>query len=172
MDFKNISLIGFMGSGKSTVGRILAKKLVLLFIDLDRVIELDQEKGVSDIFKIYGEEYFRELETKVIKKIYKNKNCVFACGGGVVKRKENMYIIRENSTVVYLKISGRDAFDRLKDARDRPLIDVENKKETIEKMIEERDILYKKYAHIIVDNDNNDPEQTSDRILARLKLQK
>ncbi len=172
MDFKNISLIGFMGSGKSTIGKILAKKLGLLFIDLDRVIELDQEKEVSDIFKIHGEEHFRELETKVIKKIYKNKNCVFACGGGVVKRKENMCIIRRNSVVVYLKISGQNAFERLKDVRDRPLVDVKNKKETIEKMIKERDILYKKYAHITIDNDNNDPEQISDQILARLKLQK
>jgi len=171
MDFKNISLIGFMGSGKSTVGKILAKKLGYLFIDLDRVIELDQEKEIRDIFKIYGEKYFRELETKVIKKIYKNKNCVFACGGGVVKRKENMGVIRENSIVIYLNISARDALYRLKEVKDRPLIDVENKEETIEKMMKERDILYRKYAHIIVNNDNNNPEQTSDKILAGLKIQ-
>ena len=172
MDFKNISLIGFMGSGKSTVGKILAKRLGLLFIDLDRVIELDQEKEIRDIFRIYGEKYFRELETKVIKKIYKNKNCVFACGGGVVERKENMDIIRENSKVVYLNISAGNAFSRLKEVKDRPLIDVENKEKTIEKMIKERDVLYRKYAHIIVDNYNDNPEQTSDNILARFKTQR
>jgi len=172
MDFKNISLIGFMGSGKSTVGKVLAKKLGFIFIDLDRVIELNEGKEVRDIFKIYREKYFRDLETKVIEKIYKNKYCVFACGGGVVKRKENMLIIRDNSVVIYLNISVEDAFCRLKSVKDRPLIDVENREETIEKMIKERDVLYRRYAHIIVKNDDDSPGRTSDEILARLKTQK
>ena len=169
MDFKNISLIGFMGSGKSTVGKILAEKLGLLFIDLDKVIELDQEKEISDIFKIYGEKYFRELETRVIKKIYKNKNCVFACGGGVVKRKENMDLISENSLVVYLNVSTGDLIYRLKEAKDRPLIDVKNKEEAVERMMKERDALYRKYAHIIINNDNDNSDQTVDKILAEIK---
>jgi len=168
MDFRNISLIGFMGSGKSTIGKILAKKLGLLFIDLDRVIELDQEKEIRDIFKIYGEKYFRELETSVIKKIYRNKNCVFACGGGVVKRRENMDIIRENSLVVYLNVSIPDIIYRLKEVKDRPLIDVENKEETIEKMMKARDVLYRKYAHIIINNDDNS-DRTADMILEETK---
>ena len=168
MDFRNISLIGFMGSGKSTIGKILAKKLGLLFIDLDRVIELDQEKEIRDIFKIYGEKYFRELETSVIKKIYRNKNCVFACGGGVVKRRENMDIIRENSLVVYLNVSIPDIIYRLKEVKDRPLIDVENKEETIEKMMKARDVLYRKYAHIIINNDD-DSDRTADMILEETK---
>jgi len=169
MDFKNISLIGFMGSGKSTVGKILAEKLRLLFIDLDKVIELDEEKEIRDIFKIYGEKYFRELEARVIKKIYKNKNCVFACGGGVVKRKENMDLIRENSLVVYLNNSIGDVIYRLKEAKDRPLVDVENKEETIERMMKERDALYRKYAHIIINNDNDNQDQTADKILTEIK---
>ena len=158
-----------MGSGKSTVGKILAEKLRLLFIDLDKVIELDQEKEISDIFKIYGEKYFRELETRVIKKIYKNKNCVFACGGGVVKRKENMDLISENSLVVYLNVSTGDLIYRLKEAKGRPLIDVKNKEESIERMMKERDALYRKYAHIIINNDNDNSDQTSDKILAEIK---
>jgi shikimate kinase len=169
MDFRNISLIGFMGSGKSTIGKILAKKLGLLFIDLDRVIELDQEKEIRDIFKIYGEKYFRELETSVIKKIYRNKNCVFACGGGVVTRKENMDIIRENSLVVYLNVSIPDIICRLKEAKDRPLIDVENKEETIEKMMKKRDVLYRKYSHIIINNDDDDSARAADKILEEIK---
>jgi len=169
MDFKNISLIGFMGSGKSTIGKILAKKMGLLFIDLDRVIELDQEKEIRDIFRIYGEKYFRESETSVIKKIYRNKNCVFACGGGVVKRKENMDIIRKNSLVVYLNVSIPDIIFRLKEAKDRPLVDVENKEETIEKMMMDRDVLYRKYAHIIIDNDDDDFDRTADMILEETK---
>ncbi|MDD5622072.1 MAG: shikimate kinase [Actinomycetota bacterium] len=169
MDYKNISLIGFMGSGKSTVGKILAEKLGLIFIDLDKVIEMDQEKEISNIFKIHGEKYFRELETRVIKRIYKNKNCVFACGGGVVKRKENMDLIRKNSLVVYLNVLIDDIIYRLKEANGRPLVDVENKEETIERMMEERDILYRKYANIIINNDNYNPDRTVDKILSEIK---
>ena len=170
MDFKNISLIGFMGSGKSTVGKILAGRLRFIFIDLDRIIELSEEREIKDIFKRDGEKYFRELETKVIKKIYKNKKCVFACGGGVVKRKENMHIIKNNSTVIYLNISAKNALERLKDDKDRPLIDVKNKKEVIEKLIGKRGRLYREYADIVVNGDKNKPEQTLNEIITRLKV--
>jgi len=93
-------------------------------------------------------------------------------GGGVVKRKENMHVIKNNSIVIYLNITARSALDRLRDDKNRPLIDVENKKEVVEKMIKERDILYRKYADIVVNNDKNDPEQTSNEIITRLKVQK
>lgn len=172
MNFKNISLIGFMGSGKSTIGEILAGRLGFIFIDLDRIIELSEEREIKDIFKRDGEKYFRELETKVTGKIYRNKKCVFACGGGVVKRKENMHVIKNNSIVIYLNITARNALDRLRDDKNRPLIDVENKKEVIEKMIGKRDILYRKYADIVINNDKNDPGQTSSEIITRLKMQK
>jgi len=168
MNYQNISLIGFMGSGKTTLGKILAKELGFVFIDLDRIIELEEEKEIKDIFSIYGENYFRELEAKVIKKIYKNKNCVFACGGGIVKRKENMDIIRRNSLVIYLNISPENAYSRLKNVKDRPLIEVENREELIKEMIKKRDTLYRKYAHIIIDNDNKKPEEALNEILTRL----
>lgn len=165
MDYKNISLIGFMGCGKSTVGKILAERTGFLFIDLDRVIEIEEGKKINDIFKKHGEGYFRELESKVITKIYKNKNCIFACGGGVVNRKHNMKIIRRNSLVIYLSVSPEIALVRLKDVRDRPLIDVENRKEIIKKMLGRRDRLYGKYADLIINNDDNNPQKASDDIL-------
>ncbi len=169
MDYENISLIGFMGSGKSTIGRILAGKMGFLFIDMDKIIELDKGMEIKDIFKEYGEDYFRDLESKVIKKIYKNKNCIFACGGGVVERKKNVDIIRRNSRVIYLNVSPENSSRRLKDAKDRPLIDVKNREEIIRKMVKRRDILYRKYAHIVIDNNREDPYKTSKEILARLK---
>ncbi len=170
MNYRNISLIGFMGSGKTTVGRILADKLRFLLIDLDRVIELEEGRKINDIFKIYGEDYFRELEIKVIKKIYKNKNCVFACGGGAIKRKENMKIITENSVVIYLNISPRIALKRLSDVKDRPLIEVEDREEVVKEMISKRNNLYRKYAHMIISNDDIDPEKASNEILRRLNI--
>ncbi|MDD3819598.1 MAG: shikimate kinase [Actinomycetota bacterium] len=166
-DYKNISLIGFMGSGKTTIGKILAEKLGFLFIDIDRVIELKDGKKISDIFRIYGEDYFRNLETEVIKKIYKNKNCVFACGGGVIERKENVKLIRENSFVVYLSISPEVAIKRLKDVTDRPLIEVQNREKTIKEMIIKRDSLYRESAHLVINNDDISPDKASDEILKR-----
>lgn len=170
MNYRNISLIGFMGSGKTTVGRILADRLEFLFIDIDRVIELEDGRKISDIFRIRGEDYFRKLETEVIDKIYKNKNCVFACGGGVVKRKENIKVIRENSFVIYLNISPASAVKRLADVRGRPLIEVENSEEVIKEMILKRDSLYRKYAHIVINNDNISPEKASEEILKQIGI--
>jgi shikimate kinase len=169
MDYKNICLTGFMGSGKSTVGKILADKLGFTFIDLDRVIELTEGKKIKDIFRFRGEKYFRDLETKVTGKIYKNKNCVFACGGGIVKRKNNMDIIKSNSVNIYLNISTSNAIDRLKNVKDRPLIEVENRNDTIAKMIKKRDKLYRKYADIIINNSQKEPLQAANEIITRLK---
>lgn len=172
MNYRNISLIGFMGSGKTTAGKVLAEKLEFLFIDIDRVIELEEGRKISDIFRIYGEDYFRKLETEVIKKIYKNKNCVFACGGGVVERKESIKEIRENSFVVYLSISPEIAIKRLKDVTDRPLIEVKNREEVIREMILRRDSLYRKYAHTIISNDNISSDKASEEILKKFLASK
>jgi shikimate kinase len=169
MDYKNISLIGFMGSGKSTIGKILAEKKSFLFVDIDRLIELEEEKSIKDIFKIYGEDYFRDLESKVINKVYSNNHCIFACGGGVVNREQNMKIIRGNSLVIYLRVSPDNVFIRLKDVQDRPLINVKDRKDTIIKLIGKRDKLYERYAHIIVNNDDNDPGRSSEEILDLIK---
>ncbi|MEA2015618.1 MAG: shikimate kinase [Actinomycetota bacterium] len=168
MDYENISLIGFMGSGKSTVGKVLAGRIGFIFIDLDRIIELEMGIEIKDIFKNYGEKYFRNLESKVIEKVYKNKNCVFACGGGAVQRKKNVDILRKNSRVVYLNVSPEISLSRLKDVKDRPLINVDNREDIIRKMIKRRDMLYRESADIVVDNNGEDTRKTSKEILTRL----
>ena len=173
MNYKNISLIGFMGSGKTTIGRILADRLNSLFIDLDRIIEMAEDKTVSEIFKSGGEKYFRYVESEVIKKIYINENCVFACGGGVVERGENMDSIKQNSLVIYLYISSQQAFERLKDAEDRPLLgnssDLDSRKEIIKNLINKRDLLYKNNSNFIINTDNKNPEYIAEEILKKLK---
>lgn len=171
MNYSNISLIGFMGSGKTTVGRILASRLKFLFIDIDRVVELESGREISGIFGEFGEDYFRKLETEVINKLYKNKQCIFACGGGAVIKKENMKVIRGNSLVIYLGISPAIAVKRLKNVKNRPLIEVDSREETIREMIAKREKLYRKYAHIIIDNDNITPEKASEKILSLISSQ-
>jgi len=172
MNFNNISLIGFMGSGKTTVGRILSEKTNFLFIDLDRIIEIAEEKSIPEIFKEKGEKYFRKLETEVIEKIYINKNCVFACGGGVIEKGENMNTIKSNSTVIYLNVSPPEAYNRLKDVKDRPLLETqsgkEGVKEIINNLISRRDSLYRKYADFIINTDKKKPEKIVGEILEKL----
>jgi len=159
-----------MGSGKSTVGKILAKKINFIFIDLDRIIELGEGKKIKDIFDLKGEKYFRDLESNVAEKICNNKNCIIACGGGIVERKKNMEIIKNNnSIVIYLNISAMKALERLKNVKDRPLIEVKNRKETIKKLIKKRDTLYRKYADFIIDNNGKDSIKTANEIITALK---
>lgn len=157
-----------MGSGKSTVGEIISKKLNLLFIDMDNLIELIEEKSIDSIFRLHGEKYFRELESKVIDKIFLNKNCIFACGGGVVKNRRNVDTIRKNSTVVYLHVSPEEAYRRLENVSDRPLLKVRNRQKVIKNMINEREMLYRKNADIIVSNTDKNPEIIAYEIINKL----
>ena len=165
----NISLIGFMGSGKTTIGQILANEMNYLFFDLDRIIELSEGKTINEIFKSEGESYFRDIESKIIKKIFSNKHCVFACGGGVVLRGENMDIINKKSLIVFLEISPREALKRLEDSSERPLLKEKNREATIKNLIKQRKILYSKYADIIINNTDISPDKAADTILKKFK---
>ena len=165
----NISLIGFMGSGKTTIGEILAKRTGYLFIDLDRIIELSECKTINEIFRTSGEDYFREIESKVIKKVYLNNKCVFACGGGVILGGENMSMIKRNSKVVYLEISPREALNRLMKTSDRPLLKSDNRSKKITGLMDNRSSLYKKYSDIIIQNEGNSAEHAVDDILKKLQ---
>jgi shikimate kinase len=165
----NISLIGFMGSGKTSTGKILAERLNFLFIDLDNIIELSLNMPISEIFKRHGEEYFRNTETNSIKKIYLNRNCVFACGGGAVIRHENIKVIKKNSTVIFLHVSPKTAFQRLKSENNRPLLKAPDKMAVITDLIEKRDFLYRNSCDFVVDTDFKKPEEAAEEILQRLE---
>ena len=124
MRSKNISIIGFMGSGKSTLGRILAEKLDLVFIDLDNIIELSEKSLIKDTFERKGEKYFRDIESRVFRKIYKNKIFIFACGGGVVTRRENMELIIIFENVIPLELHE---VDEIKNENLRQMMDMRGK---------------------------------------------
>lgn len=166
----NISLIGFMGSGKTTIGELLADRLNYLFMDLDRIIELNEVKTIDEIFESCGEDYFREIESKVIGKVYSNNKCVFACGGGVILRGGNMRIIAENSEIVYLEISPCEALDRLMGTSDRPLLYSENRAKKIIELMESRSSLYKKYSDIIINSKGNSADYTVGEILKNSRI--
>jgi shikimate kinase len=177
MDFKdngckkgNVSLIGFMGSGKSTVGKILAQKIGFLYIDLDTVIELSEGMKISRIFEEKGQDYFRKIESEVICKIYNNKGCVFSCGGGVILNEKNMDIIKKSSIVVFLSINAETVFERLKDDGNRPLLATANREIKTREMLGTRQPLYLKYADIIVDANRITPGEAAEKIEEAIKL--
>lgn len=149
----NIFLIGYMGSGKSTTGKILAKKLNMKFIDLDDIIERDEKKTIEDLFVKEGEIKFREIEHNYLKKTIKDKNIVLSLGGGTPCYYNNMELIKKNGISVYLKMSAGGLYNRLINSKkSRPLIKkMKNKdlKEFIESTLTDRKKYYEQADCII-----------------------
>lgn len=165
---KNIVLIGFMGTGKTSVGKVLAKKLGREFVDVDEVIEKTTGMKISEIFSRFGERVFRDIETEVIKLITKKNGQVIATGGGVVLRDENMNRLRENGIIFCLKAKENVIFERVKHCTDRPLLQVQNPEERISQLLKERMPLYDK-ADFSVDTSGLTPEEVADRIIEEYK---
>ncbi|MFQ5975314.1 MAG: shikimate kinase [Candidatus Hydrothermarchaeales archaeon] len=139
---KNIVLTGFMGAGKSVVGRRLAERLGIEVIDTDNVIEKDSGMIISDIFQGYGEPYFRNLEKEAVKKVSMLNDHVIITGGGVVLKKENIENLRKNGVVIYLYATSKVLYVRVKDQTHRPLLQVEDPMKTIEKLLAYREPFY------------------------------
>ena len=116
---RNIVLIGFMGSGKTVVSKVLSKKLKMKIKDTDELIEKTTKLKIKEIFAKYGEEYFREIEKKVVSNVSKRKNIIISTGGGIVKNELNIKNLKKNGIVVYLKNSFLTSVKRLKNKKRR-----------------------------------------------------
>ncbi|MGL5049041.1 MAG: shikimate kinase [Fusobacteriaceae bacterium] len=139
----NIALIGFMGSGKTTIGRQLAKALEMKFIDIDKMISMKEKKTIPEIFQEKGELYFRTLEREIIEEESRENNIVIATGGGAIVDNENIKNLKKSSYVVYLDTSLECIYERVKNGKNRPLLnDVENLFSTIEELYSKRAWLY------------------------------
>lgn len=148
MSNKNIILIGMPGSGKTTIGKILAKKLNKKFCDIDEYIEETQDKKISDIFKD-GENVFRKIEMDAVAKISKKQNIIISTGGGIVKFPQNIYQLKKNGIIIFIDRPLEDIINDV-NISTRPLL-----KDGIEKIFllhKERYILYRGYADYIVAN--------------------
>lgn len=165
---KNIVLIGFMGTGKSSVGKVLAEKLGVKFVDVDEVIEKTTGMKISEIFSKFGESRFRDIETEIIKLITKKKGQVIATGGGVVLRDENMKQLKESGVIFCLKASENVIFERVKGTQNRPLLQVENPKQTIRELLQKRMPLYEK-ANFCINTEGLTPEEVADKIIEEYK---
>ena len=144
--YKNIYLIGLMGSGKTTLGKILSKKLDKNFYDSDHVIEEKLGVDVPMIFEYEGEAGFREREKDSLKELVSKKNIVLATGGGIILSKSNRDLLSENGIVIYLKSNQKDLIKRMKNDKTRPLLKNGNIEEIIKKLCKEREPLYEEIA--------------------------
>ena len=148
----NIVLIGFMGSGKTTIGRKLAVRLGYRFVDMDRFIELEQKCKITQIFEEQGELVFRQLETALLKRLTQANNLVVSTGGGVVTIDGNMEIIRSIGISIYLKAGIEQIYERVTRNKKRPLVQTENPLQTIKTLMENREYAYCQADHIIETN--------------------
>lgn len=152
---KNIILEGFMGSGKSTVGIRLSYKLSMTVVDTDKLIEREQGVTISEIFASQGEEAFRQMETRMLKKLLdEGSKQIISLGGGTPIQEENRLLLKELGMVVYLRVKPETVYARLKNDTTRPLLQCDNPLEKIRSLLEQRSAAYEQAADLIIDVDD------------------
>jgi shikimate kinase len=147
----NIFLVGMMGAGKTSVGRLLAKRLNKAFYDSDAVIEQRTGVKITLIFEIEGEPGFRHRESVVLDELTALNEVVLATGGGAVLAKENRDKLRSRGTVVYLRASVKDLLNRTRHDKNRPLLQTADPRARLNELYEMRDPLYREAAHVTID---------------------
>ena len=170
---ENIVLIGFMGVGKTSLGKLLASKLGRAFIDLDEKIEHDAKMSIPQIFETHGEKYFRELEKAAVREVSARKNIVIATGGGTVKDAENLQLLKNSGVVICLTTDPEEIFRRTQKRGERPLLDGggNERLETIKKLLDERQQFYNQ-ADYQIDTTDWSPLQITNEICDILKMQR
>lgn len=166
----NIALIGFMGTGKTAAGKVLAERLSKKFVETDALIEQKSAKSIPEIFQQDGEMAFRELEIEVIKEVAEEKNQVIACGGGIVLNKINIDRLRQEAIIVYLTASPQVIFKRTSgDGETRPLINVSDKVTEIRELLRFRKPFYERAADIKINTSKLNIMSVAEQIISQLK---
>ncbi len=140
----NLYLVGFMGTGKSAVGRTVAQRLGYQFIDSDQAIEESQGRSIKEIFESDGEAAFRKMEKSFVQEGHPNENCVVSCGGGLIAQPGILEMIQSKGPVVCLLAAPQTIFDRVNGSKKRPLLNVANPLAKIEELLKEREPIYRK----------------------------
>ena len=165
---ENIFLVGLMGAGKSTVGRILARRLGKRFVDTDHEIEKRNGVTIPVIFEIEGEEGFRRREQEVLADLAQEIDLVLSTGGGIVLKPENREVLRNHGFVVYLNARPELLAERTKHDRTRPLLNVEDPLTRLRELYAVRDPLYREVAHAVVETGRGAPQQVVQAILGEI----
>lgn len=156
-----------MGAGKTTIGKKLALRLGYRFIDTDQQVEFEQQCTVKDLFREKGEVFFRSLESDVLRRLISHQNVVLATGGGILTTAGNLELLKQIGAIIYLKADFEDIFERVSRNKKRPLLQTENPKETIQKLLGQREPLYDQ-ADFIVPTQSRNIRQTASFILRQL----
>lgn len=164
------SLIGLPGSGKSTVGRTIARRLGMRFVDTDAEIERRAGKAVRDIFEAAGEVAFRDLEAAVVADLVCGTNAVIATGGGTVLRPANRLALNTATTVVYLRCRPDTLFRRLRNDKRRPLLQVNDPLVKLRELFSERDPLYRETAHFVIECERPTVTMLANTVMMQLEL--
>lgn len=163
---ETVFFVGFMGAGKTSVARKLARNAGASAIDMDRYIERRCDMKISDIFATAGEDGFRAIETDVLRELSCGDPCLVSCGGGVVLSEENRQLLKEGGFVIYLKVTASEAASRISNWSARPLFsDIDR----AERIIDERLPLYEEVADIVIDTAGRGTGSLSREVFKRLK---
>lgn len=161
-----------MGTGKSAVAKSLNNTINMETIDLDQLVAKREGCTINDIFHKYGEEYFRNIETSLLKSLVGRDNLLVSCGGGVVLRDGNIDIMKRLGLVIYLESSPRTVLERVKDSNERPLINENINEKFIKELMDTREERYLKAADLIINTDYKTVDEVSFEILEKLKVMK
>ena len=165
----NIVLIGFMGTGKTTVSRYLSAMFGMDMIEMDQEIADREKMSIPEIFSTYGEEYFRELETRLLIEFQDRKNVIISCGGGTPLRAQNVAEMKKNGRVVLLTASPETVYERVKDSEDRPVLKRRKNVAGIAELMEQRREKYESAADLVVQTDHKTVAQICEEMAERLK---
>ncbi len=165
---KNIYLIGFMGTGKSAVGSVLAEQLGMACVEMDRQIETQQNMTITEIFERYGEAYFRDLETEFLRMQGSGRPVVVSCGGGSVLREENAALMRERGSIVLLTARPETVYERVKRSTNRPVLNGHMSVSDIGELMEKRRVCYEEVADLRVATDGRSVREICEEIQKRM----
>jgi shikimate kinase len=166
---RNVVLIGFMGSGKSSVGRELARRWGFRFLDTDSIIRNQLGKSISEIFSVFGEPFFRDQEFATLTKLLHCHRSVIATGGGIVIQPRNANLLGKLGTTIWLKADQATIFERVSRNKNRPLLQTDDPETTIARLLAERAPLYESTADLIVDSSGLSHHEVAERVIAGLK---
>lgn len=167
--YKNIMLIGFMGSGKSTVCACLHEKYGRRLIEMDALIVERESMSINDIFEKYGEEYFRDAESRLIEELGGEEGLAVSCGGGAVLREENVRNMKKNGCIVLLTAKPETIYKRVKNSGERPLLNGNMNVDYIAKLMEVRRARYESAADIVVETDGREVEDICREIMNKVR---
>lgn len=161
----NIFLIGFMGVGKSTIAKLLARELQAELVEMDETIEAEAGMSINEIFEKFGEQHFRDLETALVERVAKTGGAVVSCGGGAVLRPENVELMKQSGKIIFLSATPETIYERVKHSTHRPLLNGNMNVEYIRGLMERRREAYENAADVVISTDGKWKSQIVEEIL-------